>query len=99
MTEKHPVTGVSNTGYAGYITRHTSRTSHKRNIGKRDIRRNQTARVWRVRAAEPETNVIRKSRLFHQLEAAKRHAIYWRDRGMVVTVEVAESCEFRQVWP
>jgi hypothetical protein len=99
MTPIHPAKAVGTVGHTGYNTRHTSRTSHKTNTDPRDIRRNQIAKVWRVRAAEADTNGIRKSRLFHQFHAAKRRAIYWRDRGYVVTLELAEDVTFRQVWP
>jgi len=99
MTGKHPIERVSNTGYAGYNPLHTSHTSHKTDIDTRDIRRNETTNVWRIRAADSHTGEIRYSRLFQQLHAAKRRAVLWRDLGYVVTVEVAKEVTFRQVWP
>lgn len=62
-------------------------------------KRNRTMNVWRVRAADPRTGIVRKSQLFHQLHAAKRRGIRWRDHGYVVTLELAEAVTFRPMWP
>lgn len=70
-----------------------------RDSGQSASRRNQTIRVWRVRAADELTGEVRYSRLFQQFHAAKRRAVHWRDLGYVVTVELAEEATFRQVWP
>lgn len=67
--------------------------------GQTENKRNRTIHVWRVRAAHPQTGVVRKSQLFFQLHAAKRRGIRWRDSGYVVTLELAEDVTFRQVWP
>lgn len=99
MSGKYPIERVSNPGYAGYNPIHTSHTSHKTDIGTRDIRRNETTNVWRVRAIDRYTGEIRHSRLYQQLHSAKRRAVIWRDLGYDVTLELSEDVTFRQVWP
>lgn len=66
--------------------------------GQSRIKRNDTARVWRVRALDPQTQIVKRTQLFHQLYAAKRRGLRWQRHGFDVTLELSRT-SFEQVWP